>query len=136
MYIQHDNVTKTGVIRYLYITVNFFPFFCCKTGCCGCRLIFPQSSTFRSQASKALFTKFGKFRIISFLTRPLKKFRILELPLYLEVIWTSVLQAGFRGAQGFRRDFRDCPAQGWRLGCWFPTHHPQPAQPPFLPVNL
>lgn len=119
-YIQQDNVTKTGVTLYLYITINFFPFFCCKTGCCRCRFVFPQSSTSWSQSFKVLFTKFRKFWIISFLTRPLKYFRLLVLPLYVEIILNNGLQAGFRGAQGFCRDLKGCPYTGGRMGCCLP----------------
>lgn len=55
---------------------------------------------------KALFTKLCKFGIVSFLTRPLKYFRISQLPLCLEIIQTSGLQTGFHGAQEFCGDLR------------------------------
>lgn len=84
--IYNMTMSRKLVSLYLYITVDFFPFSCCETGCCRCRFVFPQSSAFRSQSFKALFTKFCKFRIISFLSRPLNHFRILELLLHLQII--------------------------------------------------
>lgn len=128
--IQHENVTKTTVTLYLYIAVNFFPFFCCKTGRCCCRFIFPQSSTFRSQAFKTIFTEFRKFRIISFLTRPLKKFRTLESPLSLEPMY--ICRLGSLEQRGSAELSRAAPALGGRLGCVRASHFPSSTSTTFI----